>query len=55
VLSRAQIEERLYDWAGGLESNASEVHVHRLRRKLGEDVIRTLRGVGYFVPAEPPP
>jgi two-component system OmpR family response regulator/two-component system response regulator QseB len=55
VLSRAQIEERLYDWAGGLESNAIEVHVHRLRRKLGEDVIRTLRGVGYFVPAEPPP
>ena len=53
VLSRAQIEERLYRWGGGLESNAIEVHVHRLRRKLGDDVIRTLRGVGYFVPVEP--
>jgi DNA-binding response OmpR family regulator len=55
VLSRGQIEDHLYDWAGGLESNAIEVHVHRLRRKLGEDVIRTLRGVGYFIPAEPSP
>lgn len=53
VLSRGQIEERLYDWGSGLESNAIEVHVHRLRRKLGENVIRTLRGVGYFVPEEP--
>jgi len=53
VLSRGQIEERLYDWGSGLESNAIEVHVHRLRRKLGDDVIRTLRGVGYFVPEEP--
>jgi two-component system OmpR family response regulator/two-component system response regulator QseB len=51
VLSRAQIEARLYDWGSALESNAIEVHVHHLRRKLGDDVIRTLRGVGYFVPA----
>lgn len=52
VLSRLQIEERLYDWgAAGVESNAIEVHVHRLRRKLGDDIIRTLRGVGYFVAA----
>jgi len=50
VLSRAQIEERLYDWQSGLESNAIEVHVHRLRRKLGDSVIRTVRGVGYFAP-----
>jgi two-component system OmpR family response regulator/two-component system response regulator QseB len=53
VLSRPQIEARLYDWDSALESNAIEVHVHHLRRKLGETVIRTLRGVGYFVPAEP--
>ncbi|MGY4826981.1 response regulator [Sphaerotilaceae bacterium SBD11-9] len=52
VLSRSQIEERLYDWGNAIESNAVEVHVHHLRKKLGEGVIRTLRGVGYFVPAE---
>jgi two-component system, OmpR family, response regulator QseB len=54
VLSRQQIEAKLYDWSGGLESNAIEVHVHHLRRKLGEQVIRTMRGVGYFVPEDPP-
>jgi two-component system OmpR family response regulator/two-component system response regulator QseB len=53
VLSRLQIEAKLYSWGTALESNAIEVHVHRLRKKLGDDVIRTLRGVGYFVPAEP--
>jgi two-component system, OmpR family, response regulator len=47
VLSRAQIEERLYGWRQEIESNAVEVHIHALRRKLGADVIRTLRGVGY--------
>jgi DNA-binding response OmpR family regulator len=52
VLSRAQIEAKLYNWDSNLESNAIEVHVHRLRRKLGEGVIRTVRGVGYYVPAE---
>ena len=51
VLSRQQLEARLYEWDGGPDSNAIEVHVHRLRRKLGDGVIRTLRGVGYFVPA----
>ena len=52
VLSREQIEARLFGWEGGaLESNAIEVHVHRLRRKLGDELIRTVRGVGYFVPA----
>ena len=50
VLSRQQLEARLYEWDGGPDSNAVEVHVHRLRRKLGDGVIRTLRGVGYFVP-----
>ena len=53
VLSRAQIEARLYNFDAVLESNAIEVHVHRLRRKLGEGVVRTVRGVGYYVPAEP--
>lgn len=53
VLSRAQIEAKLYNWDSVLESNAIEVHVHRLRRKLGEGVVRTVRGVGYYVPAEP--
>ncbi|MCR5864389.1 MULTISPECIES: response regulator transcription factor [Aquincola] len=52
VLSRPQIEACLYNFDGALESNAIEVHVHHLRRKLGEGVIRTLRGVGYFVPAD---
>jgi two-component system response regulator QseB len=52
VLSRAQIEDRLYGW-DSVESNAIEVYVHGLRRKLGSDAIRTLRGVGYFVPKEP--
>lgn len=52
VLSRGQIEASLYNFDAGLESNAIEVHVHHLRRKLGDGVIRTLRGVGYFVPAE---
>jgi two-component system OmpR family response regulator/two-component system response regulator QseB len=55
VLSRDQIEARLYDWGSALESNAIEVHVHHLRRKLGDAVIRTMRGVGYFVPAQPQP
>jgi two-component system response regulator QseB len=52
VLSRPQIEARLYNWDGALESNAIEVHVHHLRKKLGEGIVRTMRGVGYFVPAE---
>jgi two-component system OmpR family response regulator/two-component system response regulator QseB len=53
VLSRPQIEAKLYSWDAALESNAIEVHVHRLRRKLGDGVVRTVRGVGYYVPAEP--
>ncbi len=52
VLSRAQLEARLYNWNDGLDSNAIEVHVHHLRRKLGAALIRTVRGVGYFVPAD---
>lgn len=52
VLSRQQIEAKLYNWDNLLGSNAVEVHVHHLRKKLGEGSIRTLRGVGYFIAAE---
>jgi DNA-binding response OmpR family regulator len=55
VLSRQQIETSLYNWDNVLDSNAIEVHVHHLRKKLGDGVIRTLRGVGYFIPAEGAP
>jgi DNA-binding response OmpR family regulator len=47
ALSKAQLEERVYRWGEEVESNAVEVHVHHLRRKLGADAIRTIRGVGY--------
>jgi two-component system response regulator QseB len=47
VLRREQIEEKLYDWAHEVESNAIEVHVHHLRKKLGSDFIKTRRGIGY--------
>jgi two-component system response regulator QseB len=47
ALSKAQLEERLYGWGEEVESNTVEVHVHNLRKKLGADTIRTLRGVGY--------
>lgn len=47
ILSRAQLEERLYGWQEEVESNTVEVHVHHLRAKLGRGVIRTVRGLGY--------
>ena len=53
VLSRRQLEERLYAWGEEVESNAVEVHVHHLRRKLSPTLIRTVRGVGYVLPREP--
>jgi len=49
VLSRGQLEERLYGWNDRLGSNVVEVHVHHLRRKLGEGAIRTVRGAGYAI------
>jgi two-component system OmpR family response regulator/two-component system response regulator QseB len=49
ILSRAQLEDRLYGWGEELESNAISVYVHQLRRKLGEGFIHTVRGVGYYV------
>jgi DNA-binding response OmpR family regulator len=51
VLSREQLEERLYGWGGEVGSNAVEVHIHNLRRKLGADLIRTERGIGYSIAA----
>jgi two-component system OmpR family response regulator/two-component system response regulator QseB len=50
VLTREQLESRLYEWDRSLESNAIEVHVHHLRKKLSPEVIRTVRGVGYLMP-----
>lgn len=51
ILSRVQLEERLYGWQEDVESNTVEVHVHHLRAKLGRAVIQTVRGLGYCVPA----
>ena len=48
ILSRAQLEDRLYGWGEELESNAISVYIHQLRRKLGDDLLHTVRGVGYY-------
>ena len=53
VLSRDQLQSRVYRWGEEVESNAIEVHVHHLRRKLFAEAIRTIRGVGYMMPATP--
>jgi two-component system OmpR family response regulator/two-component system response regulator QseB len=52
VLSREQLEKHVYSWGQEVESNAVEVHVHHLRRKLGSALIQTVRGVGYMVSKE---
>jgi two-component system response regulator QseB len=52
-ISRSRLEERLYGSGRQVESNAVEVHVHSLRKKLGPESIMTLRGVGYVVPRKP--
>lgn len=49
ILSRAQLEEKLYGWDDSIESNAVEVHIHALRKKVGSDFIKNVRGVGYLV------
>jgi two-component system OmpR family response regulator len=50
VFSRAQLEQKLYGWKDDVSSNAVEVYVHGLRKKLGADLIETVRGLGYVVP-----
>ncbi len=52
TLSRSQLEERLYGWGEEVASNSVEVHIHNLRRKLGEGTIRTVRGAGYSIASE---
>lgn len=54
VLTRRALEEQLYTWNDAVDSNALEVHIHHLRKKLGNDVIRTVRGVGYMASAGAP-
>ena len=49
ALSRERLEQSLYGWGEEVESNAVEVHIHHLRKKLGAELIRTIRGVGYLV------
>ncbi|MCU7923861.1 MAG: response regulator transcription factor [Candidatus Thiodiazotropha sp. (ex Dulcina madagascariensis)] len=49
ILSRQSLEESLYGWDEGVESNAVEVYIHHLRKKLGKDLIRTVRGIGYTI------
>jgi DNA-binding response OmpR family regulator len=54
VLSREQLEQQLYSWGQEVDSNAVEVHVHNLRRKLGAALIHTVRGVGYMLQRDAP-
>lgn len=53
VLTRRGLDEQLYAWGEAVGSNALEVHIHHLRKKLGADLIRTVRGVGYMVDEAP--
>jgi DNA-binding response OmpR family regulator len=50
ILSRAQLEERLYGWGEEVESNAIDVLIHYVRRKFDKDIIRNVRGAGWMVP-----
>jgi DNA-binding response OmpR family regulator len=52
VFSRAQLEQKLYGWKDEISSNAIEVYIHGLRKKLGADMIQTVRGLGYLVPRQ---
>lgn len=50
VFSRRQLEEKLYSWKDGVSSNAVEVYIHGLRKKIGPQLIQNVRGVGYMIP-----
>lgn len=52
VATRRRLEEQLYGWEPGAESNALEVHIHHLRRRVGKTTIRTIRGVGYLLDSQ---
>lgn len=52
TISRFRLEELLYSWDDSVESNAVEVHIHHLRKKLGKDLIKTIRGFGYIIEKE---
>lgn len=52
ILTREQLEQQMYSWGHEVESNAIEVHIHHLRRKLGAELIQTVRGVGYTIPKD---
>lgn len=52
VFSRTQLEEKLFSWKDDVSSNAVEVYIHGVRKKLGNDIIQTVRGLGYLVPKE---
>jgi DNA-binding response OmpR family regulator len=54
VLSRQQLEDKLYSWRDDISSNAVEVYIHGVRKKLGAGLIENVRGLGYLVPAAPP-
>ncbi|MGD8568046.1 MAG: response regulator transcription factor [Gammaproteobacteria bacterium] len=53
VIPRARLEQKLYGWEGEVESNSLEVFIHHLRKKLGSNLIHTVRGVGYMIEQEP--
>lgn len=52
ILSRQQLEDRLYDWGNEVESNAVDVLIHYIRRRFGKDIIRNVRGAGWMIPGQ---
>ncbi len=53
ILSRGQLEDRLYDWGNEVESNAVDVLIHYVRRRFDKDIIRNVRGIGWVIPEAP--